>query len=109
MIYLIPKLILKKDKNTFYILILILSLWLPYIFIGRIMFMYHYFPVTPFMMLSLVMLLKDVSEKFKVKYLIPIYMILVVAFFIIYYPVITGNIVEINDLEKLKIFNSWYF
>lgn len=109
MIYLIPKLILKKDKNTFYILILILSLWLPYIFIGRIMFMYHYFPVTPFMMLSLVMLLKDVSEKFKVKYLIPIYMILVVAFFITYYPVITGNVVEINDLEKLKIFNSWYF
>ena len=108
-IYLLPKIILLKDKNSFYILILILSLWLPYIFIGRVMFLYHYFPVTPFMMLALVTLLKDVGEKFKVKYLIPIYMILVIAFFIIYYPVITGNIVDISYLENLKIFNSWYF
>ena len=109
MIYLLPKVIIEKDKNSFYILVLILSLWLPYVFIGRVMFLYHYFPVTPFMMLALVTLLKDISEKLKIKYLIPIYMIFVIAFFIIYYPVITGNIVDISYLEKLKVFNSWYF
>lgn len=62
-----------------------------------------------FMMIAIVTLLKDISEKFKLKYLIPIYMMFVIAFFIIYYPVISGSVVDINYLEKVKIFNSWYF
>lgn len=109
MIYLLAKTILKKDKSSFYILILILSLWLPYVFIGRIMFLYHYFPVTPFMMLAIVGLFKDLTEKLKLKYIIPIYLVFVIAFFIIYYPVITGNAVSLDYLDKIQLFNSWYF
>lgn len=109
MIYLIPKIIKNKDKNSFYLLIMIFSLWLPYVFIGRIMFMYHYFPVIPFMMLAIVSLFKDLEEKLKLKYLIPIYMVFVIMFFIAYYPVITGNIVGIDYLEKIQLFKSWYF
>ncbi len=109
MLYLIPKLLLKKDKNSFYILIFILSLWLPYVFIDRIMFMYHYFPVTPFMMLGIVALFKDIDEKLKLKYLMPIYLVFVITFFIIYYPAITGNVVSTNYLEKIQLFKSWYF
>lgn len=109
MLYLLPKVFLKKDKNSFYLLIMILSLWLPYVFIGRIMFMYHYFPVTPFMMLAIVSFFKDLEDKFKLKYLIPIYMVFVILFFIIYYPVITGNVVSVDYLEKIQLFESWYF
>ena len=108
MIFLIPKL-LKKDKNSFYLLVLILSLWLPYVFIGRIMYMYHYFPVLPFMMLAITGLFKHIDEKYKLTYLIPIYLIFVIAFFIIYYPVITGNVVSIDYLKKIELFKSWYF
>ena len=108
MISLIPKL-LKKDKNSFYLLVLILSLWLPYVFIGRIMYMYHYFPVLPFMMLAITGLFKHIDEKYKLTYLIPIYLIFVIAFFIIYYPVITGNVVSIDYLKKIELFKSWYF
>ena len=108
MISLIPKL-LKKDKNSFYLLVLILSLWLPYVFIGRIMYMYHYFPVLPFMMLAITGLFKHIDEKYKLTYLIPIYLIFVIAFFIIYYPVITGNVVSIDYLKKIDLFKSWYF
>lgn len=108
MISLIPKL-LKKDKNSFYLLVLILLLWLPYVFIGRIMYMYHYFPVLPFMMLAITGLFKHIDEKYKLTYLIPIYLIFVIAFFIIYYPVITGNVVSIDYLKKIELFKSWYF
>lgn len=109
MLYLIPKIIKNKDKHSFQILTIILSLWLPYVFIGRIMFMYHYFPVIPFMMLAIVGLFKDLEEKLKLKYLIPIYIVFVILFFIIYYPVITGHVVNSNYLEKIRLFKSWYF
>ena len=73
------------------------------------MFLYHYFPVTPFMMLAIVGLFKDLTEKLKLKYIIPIYLVFVIAFFIIYYPVITGNAVSLDYLDKIQLFNSWYF
>ena len=73
------------------------------------MYMYHYFPVLPFMMLAITGLFKHIDEKYKLTYLIPIYLIFVIAFFIIYYPVITGNVVSIDYLKKIELFKSWYF
>lgn len=109
MLYLIPKLIKTKDKNSYQLLIMIMSLWLPYAFIGRIMFLYHYFPVIPFMMLAIVNLFKDLEEKLKLKYLIPIYMVFVILFFIVYYPAISGSTITIDFIKKIKIFKSWPF
>lgn len=108
-LYSLIKLIKKKDKQSFIIVISMLSLWLPYAFIGRVMFLYHYFPVLPFMMLGIVNLFKSIEEKYKLKYLIPLYMIFVIAFFIIYYPVISGIETPVSYIEKLRIFDSWTF
>lgn len=108
-LYLVVKFIIKKDSNCFKLLLIILSLWLPYVFIDRIMFIYHYFPVTPFMILSIVLLFKDAVSKFKIKFIIPIYIVLVSIFFIIYYPVISGSVTSNQYIEKLKLFSSWYF
>jgi dolichyl-phosphate-mannose--protein O-mannosyl transferase len=108
-IYLLIKLIIKKDKTSFILLTTVLSLWLPYAFIGRVMFLYHYFPVTPFMMLMIVYMLKDLTEKTKKDLFIPIYLCLVLIFFIIYYPVAAGIPVSNNYIESLKLFSSWYF
>lgn len=108
-IYLLLKFIIKKDKNSLYLLIMIFSLWLPYIFIGRVMFLYHYFPVLPFIILSIVLMFKDVTERYKINFIIPIYLLLVLAFFITYYPVISGKAVSNNYIENLKLFKSWYF
>lgn len=108
-LYSLIKLIRKKDKQSFIIVVSMLSLWLPYAFIGRVMFLYHYFPVLPFMMLGIVNLFKSIEEKYKLKYLIPLYMIFVIAFFIIYYPVISGIETPISYIEKLRIFDSWTF
>lgn len=108
-IYLLLKFIIKKDKNSLYLLIMIFSLWLPYIFIGRVMFLYHYFPVLPFIILSIVLMFKDVTERYRINFIIPIYLLLVLAFFITYYPVISGKAVSNNYIENLKLFKSWYF
>lgn len=108
-LYSLIKLIRKKDKQSFIIVVSMLSLWLLYAFIGRVMFLYHYFPVLPFMMLGIVNLFKSIEEKYKLKYLIPLYMIFVIAFFIIYYPVISGIETPVSYIEKLRIFDSWTF
>lgn len=108
-LYSLIKLIRKKDKQSFIIVVSMLSLWLPYAFIGRVMFLYHYFPVLPFMMLGIVNLFKSIEEKYKLKYLIPLYMIFVIAFFILYYPVISGIETPVSYIEKLRIFDSWTF
>lgn len=108
-LYSLIKLIREKDKQSFIIVVSMLSLWLPYAFIGRVMFLYHYFPVLPFMMLGIVNLFKSIEEKYKLKYLIPLYMIFVIAFFIIYYPVISGIETPVSYIEKLRIFDSWTF
>ena len=108
-LYSLIKLIRKKDKQSFIIVVSMLSLWLPYAFIGRVMFLYHYFPVLPFMMLGIVNLFQSIEEKYKLKYLIPLYMIFVIAFFIIYYPVISGIETPVSYIEKLRIFDSWTF
>ena len=108
-LYSLIKLIRKKDKQSFIIVVSMLSLWLPYAFIGRVMFLYYYFPVLPFMMLGIVNLFKSIEEKYKLKYLIPLYMIFIIAFFIIYYPVISGIETPVSYIEKLRIFDSWTF
>lgn len=108
-IYLLIKTIRKKDKNSFLLLIIILSLWIPYSVIGRVMFLYHYFPVLPFLILSIVLMFKDIVEKSKKDIIIPIYLVLALAFFVIYYPVISGKVVDNNYIERLKLFDSWYF
>ena len=107
-IYLLIK-IIKKDFRYSYLLIIILSLWLPYAFIGREMFIYHYFPVLPPLILSIVSMIKELISKTKIEIIIPFYLIIVSAFFIIYYPVVSGIPLEPEKIEKLKLFNSWYF
>lgn len=108
-LYLIIKFLLKKDRKAFFLIVVILSLFLPYSFINRQMFLYHYFPVLPFLILSIVLMFKDIVNKFKLNIIIPIYLITVFIFFLIYYPIISGMIVDNIYIDNLKIFSSWYF
>ncbi len=108
-IYLLIKAIKKKEPTAIFLLITILSLWLPYTIIGRVMFIYHYFPVLPFLILGIVLMFKDLVEKFKIGLIMPIYIFVVMAFFIIYYPVISGTPIDNSYIEKLRLFSSWYF
>ena len=109
LLYLIIRLFRKKDITTITIVVAVLSMWMPYMLIGRVMFLYHYFPVLPFIMLAIATLFHDISEKFKQDFLMYIYLIIVIGIFIIYYPAISGIITSNNYLEQLKLLSSWYF
>lgn len=109
MIYVLIKGIIKHKKECNFIVIGVLTAILPYLFIGRIMFLYHYFPVIPFMMLSIVMLIKDIENKTKFKYISMIYGIIILITFIYFYPVVSGMNVSRDYIESTKWLDTWYY
>lgn len=108
-IYTLIMLFKRKDKEALVIVCGALSIWLPYIFIGRCMFLYHYFSVLPFMMLSIVYFFKDINKKLNTDMVMYTYIVLFISFFIIYYPVVSGVKVNNNYISHLKLLKSWEF
>lgn len=107
-IYVITKLIIKRDEESLFLVICSLSMWIPYIFIGRIMYLYHFFPVLPFFFMTSIALFKDLEE-YNLKKVFTIYLLLSIIFFILYYPIVSGQEIEKNYTKSLQIYNSWYF
>ena len=88
---------------------MILSTWLPYIFIGRVMFMYHFFVTLPFIMLAIVSLIKWINEKTKRNYLLIIYMITIIVLFAIFYPITSGMPISKNYITSMQWLKTWTF
>lgn len=108
-VYLVISSIKKKDKNNIFILIFILSTFIPYVFIGRLMFMYHYFITLPFVMLGIVSFIKWITEKIKSDKAYYIYIVLIIIMFIVFYPITSGMPIKGDYVESLKWLSSWYF
>ena len=83
-IYVIIDAIRKYSKESLCITIFMLSTYLPYIFIGRIMFMYHFFATLPFIMLAIVAFIKWISEKTKNNRIYYGYIALIIITFIVF-------------------------
>lgn len=107
--YLIVSAIKKKDKNSIFLLIFILSTFIPYIFVGRLMFMYHYFITLPFVMLGIVSFIKWLTDKTKSNKIYYVYIILIFITFMVFYPVVSGMPVESDYIDSLKWLSGWYF
>ena len=99
---------MRKQSNLF-ILTFILCSFLPYLFIGRIMFMYHYFPVLPFLMLGIVAMFKKINESLKTNSLMIFYIGVVIIFFIYFFPIISGGVNSSEYIDSLKWLSSWIF
>ena len=56
---------ISRKREDFFITVFMLCSFIPYIFIGRAMFMYHYFPTLPFVMLAIVSVMKYITEKYE--------------------------------------------
>ena len=100
---------IKKDKIFIFLSITILSLFLPYIVIGRVMFLYHFYPTVPFIILLVTAFFKSIEKHKNSKIITNIYMLLVITFFILYYPVVSGMPTSNNYLDNLKILKTWIF
>ena len=86
-----------------------LAMWIPYAFIGRIMFLYHFFPVLPFMMLAIVSFIKSIEKKKKWNWITITYMIIIIVVFSIFYPVSSGMPVSEDYIESVKWLSTWQF
>ncbi len=108
--YCLYKAVKNKDNTAAAIVICYLSALLPWIIISRETFIYHYFPVTIFGILSIVYLLKDITSSFIVNRNIVItYCLLVVAAFVIYFPMASGLPASTDYLNFFELAESWFF
>ena len=108
-IYLLINCVCTRKKENLFILVFILCTYLPYALIGRVMFMYHFFPTLPFMMLAIVSLVKWITEKMKNNSFYIFYIALVILLFIIFYPVVSGMVTTSDYIDSLKWLSSWIF
>lgn len=108
MVYLYLK---KKDRNAFFLLAGYLTQYIPWFFVGRITFIYHYFPSVIFVSLmigySARRLLLKCSRR-KTLAVLLLYGAAVFGLFLLFYPVLSGQPVELAFAEKyLKWFKTW--
>ncbi|MEE8354243.1 MAG: phospholipid carrier-dependent glycosyltransferase, partial [Candidatus Bathyarchaeia archaeon] len=83
--------------------------WLPYALISRSLFLYHFFPNVPILCLAVSDRMVDIWQKNEQRPKTVIYLILVIAAFAIYYPVISGSPVHNVLRGLLLILRSWAF
>lgn len=108
-IYTLIASLIKKNKENLFIIVLILSTWLPYAFIGRSMFMYHFFPTLPFIMLAIVSFIKWITKKIGNNSFYIFYIATVILLFIIFYPVISGMVTTSDYIDSVKWLSTWIF
>lgn len=108
-LYVFVRTLIKRESNNFFISVFILCTLMPYVFIGRAMFMYHYFPTLPFVMLAIVSLIKWITEKMKSNSFYIFYVALVIIIFLVFYPVTTGLTTTSEYVNALKWLSSWIF
>ena len=96
----------KRNKKSLFLLTTILTLFLPFAFVNRILFLYDYFFILPFMMLAIVNFFYQANKNSKKDILIGIYILIVMISFFIYYPVISGKNTTNHYINSTKLFSS---
>lgn len=98
-----------KRKKALLLVIPIISQILPWTLISRAAFIYHFFPIIPFMMLAVVYVIKKLENKGLERKWVYAYLALVLVLFIAYYPVVSGLTIPRVYAEFLELFPSWVF
>ena len=93
--------ILKKtrDKTLIFLTIAYMAQLLPWTFVGRTTYAYHYFPTLPFLTLIITYFFKNYVHG-KCKYATYGYLIAVFIVFIMFYPVLSGAPIDYNFVKK---------
>jgi len=108
MIYLWAK---KKDKTAAFLTIGYIAQYLPWFFVTRITFIYHYFPSVVFIVLMIMHSLRQWKDRLPRPAFVTaavLYGAVVVILFLMFYPVLSGQPVEAAYVAKyLRWFESW--
>lgn len=107
MIYHFIKAITDRSKRYIFLSIGILAAYVPYMFIPRIMFIYHYFPVVPLMILAIVGTIKDIEENLQQTAWWKSYAVIAVIVFIFFYPIYSGLLIPAWYARLTEWFPIW--
>lgn len=107
--YMIYVAIRDVDKKAMYILVGYIAQFLPWVFVTRTTYIYHYFPSVPFVILMVVYSIKKlVGNSKKKRYVVYGYVAAAVILFIMFYPVLSGYPVDRSYvINWLRWLNGW--
>lgn len=103
----------KKDHKAAFLAIGYLAQYVPWIFVTRITFLYHYFPSVVFVVLMILRSIQDLLHRKKVSRrmglsLLALYGCMAFLLFLLFYPVLSGQPVESSFVSRyLRWFDSW--
>jgi dolichyl-phosphate-mannose--protein O-mannosyl transferase len=109
--YLFIRVFRAKNLEAFFLLSAFFSLYLPYAFVGRLMFIYHFYYALPFLILAIVLMWRDAIERFAfMRTVLWVYLIIVVSLFLAFYPILSAYAIDHTYVSSyLKWFDSWWF
>lgn len=101
----------RRDKHVYMVWIAFLAQYVPWMLVPRETFLYHYFAMVPFLILSIVYIFKQIEEKFPGFAKIRIaYAAAAAAMFVLFYPALSGLTVPKWYVDVLlRWFPSWVF
>lgn len=106
--YCISKISRKFDKTVFFLLVAYFFQIIPWVFITRLTFEYHYFPCVPFLILMLTYFIKDYAYPKLGKKILIAMVAGSAVLFAMFYPVLCGMPVSVFYVNTyLKWFSSW--
>lgn len=102
--------IIKRKINAIFLLIAFLSLYLPYIFVSRLMFIYHFYYSVPFLIIMIAYVINDLlRHKPKDYILLFIYISMVIMLFFMFYPILSGYEISKSFVDNYLVwFEGWW-
>jgi dolichyl-phosphate-mannose--protein O-mannosyl transferase len=98
-----------RDFACIFITALFFFQWLPYVFISRITFIYHFYVNVPFLCLVTAYFLNKYWSRKWGKATAIAYFAGVVVLFWLFYPAISGTPTPTSSIDSLKWLGSWVF
>ena len=98
----------KRDPRLWWLLIGFCANYLPWVLVPRVTFVYHYFASVPFIVLCTVLFFEDLYDKKRwAKTAMFVFMGVVLALFLLFYPVLTGVPMTELHASLLNWLPSW--
>lgn len=101
----------RRDRTAAFLIVGYMAQYLPWFFVTRITFIYHYFPSVVFVVLMIIYSFCQWKEKLSRRTLFTLaflYGAAAVGLFVLFYPVLSGEPVEAAFVDKyLRWFKTW--
>jgi dolichyl-phosphate-mannose-protein mannosyltransferase len=115
-VFALVKIVKSPDKRfgkiglpAIFIITFLFFQWVPYVFISRITFLYHFYVNVPFLCLAAAYFISKYWSSKWVKMAAIAYFAGIVVLFALFYPVISGMPVSQSEIDSLKWFSGWVF